>query len=72
MFSTMWQIHILEQLTWSCVATLELGTKIPVNVVRTPFRIVKFSAMSRVRQSGGNLRTGWRQQKAVASYLVRS
>jgi len=38
-FSLVWQIHILEQLTWSSVATLELGTRIPANVVRAWCRI---------------------------------
>jgi hypothetical protein len=40
MFSSTWQIHILEQLTWSSVATLELGTKIPTSVVTALFHFV--------------------------------
>lgn len=36
------QIRILDGLSWSCVATLELSGRIPVNTVTRLFRIRAF------------------------------
>ena len=60
------QVHILEHLTWSRVATLELGSRIPPGVVclnELLSAILRLNSAN--RQCGGSRLIGSRQRRGV-------